>query len=154
MTQDTAKDPMIDPYVQAALGKKALGLVVLDVRKLTSIADYFIICSGRSNRQVTAIAEHIQLTLKAAGIRPLSVEGVKGGHWVLMDYGHVIIHIFHDSDRNFYDLEGLWADARRIQTPEMIAHAAGTPGPVESETSPSSQSADPAAEDMEAQNGI
>jgi ribosome-associated protein len=117
MTYDTA----IDPYIKAALGKKALGLVVLDVGKLTSIADYFIICSGRSNRQVTAIAEHIQITLKEQGIRPLSVEGAKSGHWALMDYGHVIIHVFYDSIRNFYDLEGLWADARRIKTPDMIA---------------------------------
>jgi ribosome-associated protein len=152
MTHDTAKDPTIDPYVQAALGKKALGLVVLDVGKLTSIADYFIICSGRSNRQVTAIAEHIQATLKKAGIQALSVEGVKGGHWVLMDYGHVIIHIFYDSIRNFYDLEGLWADARRIQTPAMIQHAEGTSTTPEARTPSSDQ--DPAAEEMEAQNGI
>lgn len=128
MTHDTATgprvDPSIDPYVKAALGKKALGLVVLDVGKLTSIADFFIICSGRSNRQVSALAEHIQVTLKEQKIRPLSVEGIKSGHWVLMDYGHVIIHIFYDAVRNFYDLEGLWADARRIKTPEMIAHEA------------------------------
>ena len=128
MTHHSATNPSIapdiNPYIRAALGKKALGLVVLDVGKLTSIADFFIICSGRSNRQVTAIAEHIQTTLKEQGIRPLSVEGTKGGHWVLMDYGHVIIHIFFDSVRNFYDLEGLWADARRIKTPDMAAFAA------------------------------
>ncbi|MCP4367244.1 MAG: ribosome silencing factor [Deltaproteobacteria bacterium] len=110
----------LDLYVKAALGRKALGLVVLDVRELTSVADAFIICSGRSNRQVTAIAEFIITELKKAGIKPLSVEGKKEGHWVLLDYGHVIIHVFYESVRNFYDLEGLWVDAKRIKTKSLI----------------------------------
>ncbi|MEA3438076.1 MAG: ribosome silencing factor [Thermodesulfobacteriota bacterium] len=113
-------DPSLDLYVKAALGRKALGLVVLDVRKLTSVADAFIICSGSSNRQVTAIAEFIQTELKKAGKKPLSVEGKKEGHWVLLDYGHVIIHVFYESVRNFYDLEGLWVDAKRIKTKSLI----------------------------------
>ena len=113
-------DPSLDLYVKAALGRKALGLVVLDVRDLTSVADAFIICSGRSNRQVTAIAEFIQTELKKVGIKPLSVEGKKEGHWVLLDYGHVIIHVFYESVRNFYDLEGLWVDAKRIKTKSLI----------------------------------
>ena len=112
-------DPSLDLFVQAAMGKKAQKVVVLDVHDLTSIADVFIICSGRSNRQVTAIAEHIQAGLKTHSIRPLSVEGTQDGHWVLMDYGHVIIHVFYEPVRGFYDLEGLWSDARRIQTPSM-----------------------------------
>ncbi|GBC61789.1 ribosome silencing factor [Desulfonema ishimotonii] len=110
----------LDVYVKAALGKKASGLLVLDVRGMTSIADAFIVCSGRSNRQVSAIAEHIQRELKKQKIKPLSVEGIKEGHWVLLDYGDVIIHVFYDSVRNFYDLEGLWADAERIKTPALI----------------------------------
>ena len=113
-------DPSLDLYVKAALGRKTLGLVVLDVRELTSVADAFIICSGRSNRQVTAIAEFIQAELKKAGIKPLSVEGKKEGHWVLLDYGHVVIHVFYESVRNFYDLEGLWVDAKRIKTKSLI----------------------------------
>ncbi|MBW1820227.1 MAG: ribosome silencing factor [Deltaproteobacteria bacterium] len=113
-------DPSLDLYVKAALGRKALGLVVLDVRELTSVADAFIICSGRSNRQVMAIAEFIQIELKKAGIKPLSVEGKKEGLWVLLDYGHVIIHVFYESVRNFYDLEGLWVDAKRIKTKSLI----------------------------------
>ena len=113
-------DLSLDLYVKAALGRKALGLVVLDVRDLTSVADAFIICSGRSNRQVTAIAESIQIELKKAGIKPLSVEGKKEGLWVLLDYGHVIIHVFYESVRNFYDLEGLWVDAKRIKTKSLI----------------------------------
>lgn len=107
-------------YINAVLGKKAIDLVVLDVRKLSSIADVFIICSGRSNRQVMAIAEHIQVDLKKHGIKPLSVEGKKEGHWVLLDYGHVIIHVFYEPVRSFYDLEGLWIDADRIETQSVI----------------------------------
>jgi ribosome-associated protein len=107
-------DPSLDIYLQAALNKKVIGLVVLDVRDLTSIADYFIICSGRSNRQVRAVAESIQIDLKKIGIKPLSVEGKQEGHWVIMDYGHVIIHIFYEPVRALYDLESLWIDAKRI----------------------------------------
>lgn len=117
MTTDV--DQSLDIYVKAALDRKALELVVLDVRSLTSIADAFIICHGRSNRQVIAIAEHIQIFLKKQNIIPLSVEGAKDGHWVLLDYGHVIIHIFYESMRRFYDLEGLWVDAKRIKTESM-----------------------------------
>jgi ribosome-associated protein len=109
----------LDPFIKAVLGKKAVDVVVLDVRELTSIADFFIICSGRSNRQVSAIAEHIGRELKKHKLRPLSVEGTKEGHWVLMDYGNVIIHVFYQSARQFYDLEGLWADAPRIEPPAL-----------------------------------
>ncbi len=112
-------DHSLDIYVQAALGKKALHLVVLDVHELSSVADVFIICSGRSNRQVKAIAEHIQVELKKQNIKPLSTEGMSEGHWVLMDYGHIIIHIFYEPVRSFYDLESLWIDAARIKTKGM-----------------------------------
>ena len=107
-------------YIQAVMGKKAMDLVVMDVRKLSSIADVFIICSGRSNRQVMAIAEHIQVDLKKHGITPLSVEGKKEGQWVLLDYGHVIIHVFYEPVRSFYDLEGLWIDAKRIDKKNLL----------------------------------
>ena len=109
----------LDVYVKAALGKKARSPVLLDVRHLTSLADAFLICHGTSNRQVTAIAEHIQRDLKKKGIKALSVDGLKEGHWVLMDYGHVVIHVFFESTRGFYNLEGLWSDARRIRTESM-----------------------------------
>jgi ribosome-associated protein len=115
MTEDA--DAALDLFFQAVLGKKAMHVVALDVRELTSIADVFIICSGRSNRQVSAIAEHIERELRRHKIKPLSVEGTAEGHWVLMDYGHVIIHVFFDPVREFYDLEGLWSDARRIPIP-------------------------------------
>lgn len=111
---DLSLGQSLDIYVKAALGKKAMDLVILDVRELTSFADAFIICSGRSHRQVSAIAENIQLDLKKHGIKPLSVEGKREGHWVLLDYGHVIIHIFYEPVREFYDLEGLWIEADKI----------------------------------------
>ena len=111
--------PSLDRYIEAASEKKALNLIVLDVRDLTSIADVFIICSGRSNRQVNAIADSIVAKLKKHKIKPLSVEGTREGHWVLLDYGHVIIHVFYEPVREFFDLEGLWADAKRITIPAL-----------------------------------
>ena len=108
------EDPSLDLYIKAVLGKKALNVVALDVAELTSFADVFIICSGRSNRQVSAIAEYIQTDLKKHKIRPLSVEGTKDGHWVLLDYGHVVIHVFYEPVREFYDLEGLWSEASEV----------------------------------------
>ncbi|MBA2879983.1 ribosome-associated protein [Desulfosalsimonas propionicica] len=107
-------EPDLKPFVQAILGRKAMDLVALDVARVTDVADVFMICSGRSSRQVSAIAEYVESELKKAGIRPLSVEGVKDGQWALIDYGYVIVHIFYDPVRRFYDLESLWADARRI----------------------------------------
>lgn len=118
MTDQWLRD--LAPYVRAIQEKKSIGIVALDVRGLTSLADAFIICSGRSNRQVSAIAEHVRKSLREAGLRPLHVEGEKEGHWVLLDYGHVIIHVFYEPVRNFYDLESLWTDAPRIDLQESI----------------------------------
>jgi ribosome-associated protein len=92
----------------------------LDVRGLTSIADFYLIISGRSHRQVTAIAEHMVKELKNRNIHPLSIDGIKEGHWVLIDYGDIVIHVFFDSVRRFYDLESLWVDAKRIRTAMML----------------------------------
>lgn len=122
------QDPSLAPFLEAVQGKKAEQILMLDVRGLTSIADTFIICSGRSNRQVAAIADNIHQTLKQKGIKALGVEGKREGLWVLLDYGHVLIHIFHGPVRSFYDLEGLWADARQVP----VADSA----PVESADSP------------------
>ena len=116
LKSESSRDNVLDQYMQVVLSKKVKDPVILDVSKLTSYADTFIICSGRSNRQVSAIADHVQQTLKQQGIRPISVDGKKEGHWILMDYGDIIIHIFYDSVRRFYDLEGLWVDAPRLTT--------------------------------------
>lgn len=118
MIQD--REPSLDVYVKAALGRKAENPVILDVKGLSSVADTFIICSGRSNRQVKAIGTFIKEELKKHKITALHVEGMQEGHWVLMDYGHVIIHVFYEPVRNFYDLEGLWMDAKRVKTESLI----------------------------------
>lgn len=91
---------------------KAEHIVLLNVQGLCSYADYFVICSGRSTRQVQGIADHIEEEMKKHGIRPLGIEGLREGHWVLMDYDDVIVHIFYEPIREIYDLEGLWIDAK------------------------------------------
>jgi len=121
-TVKTVHDPSIDIFVNAVLGKKARQVVMLDVQTMTTVADTFIICSARSNRQVTAIAAFISAYLKKQGKKVLNIEGRKEGHWVLMDYGDVIIHIFLEPLRSFYDLEGLWGDARRITTEALLEY--------------------------------
>jgi ribosome-associated protein len=103
---------------RAALDHKAYDLVVLEMGPASSIADYFVICSGRSDTQVQAIAEAIEESLRRGGERPLSVEGVSHGQWVLMDYGDVVVHIFYVPVRGFYDLERLWVRAPRVELPE------------------------------------
>jgi ribosome-associated protein len=107
-------------YIQATLGRKAKDLALLDVSQLTSVADVFLICTGKSNRQVSAIADHIVADLKSRGIKPLSVEGKQEGLWVLLDYGHILIHVFYEPVRGVYDLEGLWADAGRISIDDIV----------------------------------
>ncbi len=101
-----------------ALDRKACDLVVMDVRGLTSIADYFIICSGRSDRQVQSIAQGLEESSSKPGIKPFAVEGVGRGHWVLMDFSDVIVHIFYEPVRKFYDLDGLWGHAPKAELPE------------------------------------
>ena len=101
--------------VNAALDKKARRILVLNVKKVSSLSDYFIILSGNSDRQVQAIASSIEETLKIAGKRPIGIEGERVGKWVLMDYGDVVIHIFYDPIRDFYDIERLWTDVPRLE---------------------------------------
>ena len=115
MTKVLAED--LTPFYNAISGRKVIDPVALNLSNLTSVADTFIILSGRSHRHVSAIAEHIRLSLKKDGMMPLSVEGKRQGHWVILDYGHVVIHVFHEPVRDVYDLEGFWADAPRIDTP-------------------------------------
>ena len=97
--------------VAAAEERKAYDLRVLQLGEVTSFTDYFLICSGTSERQVKAIADSVQQTMKDERVRPLHVEGYKNGRWVLMDYGDFVVHIFDQETRSFYGLERLWADA-------------------------------------------
>jgi ribosome-associated protein len=103
---------------QAALEKKAFDITIVELKKASSLTDYFLICSGRSDRQVQAIAQSIEEKMGEQGIRPLGEEGMREGRWVLMDYDDVVIHIFYDQVRRYYDLEGLWIEAPRINSPE------------------------------------
>jgi ribosome-associated protein len=96
------------------LDKKALEPVLLDVRQLCSFCNYQLVLSGRSDRQVDAIADGIALGLKQEGLRPISTEGARSGQWALLDYGDFVVHVFLHSAREHYDLEGLWNDAPRI----------------------------------------
>jgi len=97
-----------------ALDKKALEPILLDVRDLCSFCNYQLVVSGRSDRQVDAIADGINLGLKAEGLRPLGAEGARTGQWSLLDYGDFVVHVFLHSAREHYDLEGLWNDAPRV----------------------------------------
>lgn len=93
---------------------KASDIILLDVSNFSSFADYFLICSGQSTRQVQGIADNVERALRDHGVRPMGVEGRADGNWVLMDYGVVIIHVFYEPVRHFYDLESLWSEARRM----------------------------------------
>ncbi len=104
---------------RAALDHKAIDLAILEVKKLSSFADYFVISSGSSDRQVQAIASHIEEKLGKQGLRPLGIEGKREGRWVLLDYGDVVIHIFYQPIREFYDLERLWSDAPKVELPPV-----------------------------------
>lgn len=104
----------LKPYLIPAFERKAKSIIAIDVRHLTSYTDTLIIIEGNSQRQVTSIADHLTKSLKDKKIKALGVEGVKEGQWALLDYGDVIIHIFESEKKSFYDIEGLWADAKRI----------------------------------------
>lgn len=96
-----------------AADKKAIDIAILDVRGMTSYADYLVLASGESDRQVTAVADHVEEKLKEQGVRPIGTEGRETGSWVLLDYGEVVVHLFFTEVRAAYDLDGLWADAPR-----------------------------------------
>ena len=100
--------------VSLAEDKKASDIVLLGVGALTSLADYFVICTGGSERQLGAIADGIEDGLREEGVRPIGREGNAATHWVLMDYGAVIVHVFAEPERDYYQLEKLWSDAQTL----------------------------------------
>ncbi len=104
---------------QAALDKKAFQLVGLEVTELTSIADAFLLCSAASERQVVAVVDGVVERLKAAGRRPMHVEGDGRGGWVLVDYGDLIVHVFSEEKRSYYALDSLWGDAPNVGPSEL-----------------------------------
>ena len=101
--------------VRAALDKKAMEVVVLDLRQTPAFTDFFLLCSGQNQRQVHAIADAVEEALRAAKVRPNHVEGYDRGDWVLMDFFSFIVHVFTPQTREFYSLERLWGDAERIE---------------------------------------
>jgi len=103
--------------VRAAESKKATDIKVLDLSGITSFTDYFVICTGNNQRQIQAIADEVQMQLKNAGERPLSVEGYDQAEWVLADYGDFLVHIFSPKSREYYSLERLWKSAKEIEIP-------------------------------------
>jgi ribosome-associated protein len=112
---DAAVDARLTEYlkrgVASLLDKKAEKLVVLNLQGLTSMSDYFVLATASSDRQAAALADAVVTALKAAGRRPLSLEGYPSAAWILIDYGDVVFHIFRDEARRFYGLERLWGDA-------------------------------------------
>lgn len=101
--------------VRAALDKKAQDVVVLDLRHTPAFTDHFVLCTGLSTRQVKAIADAIEETLRAAKVRPAHIEGYERAEWVLMDYFTFVVHVFTPQTRAFYSLDRLWGDAERIE---------------------------------------
>jgi ribosome-associated protein len=124
-------DERICVALRAASDRKAVEIVVLDLREIASFTDYFIITSGTNVRQVQAIADAIVEQLKKQGTRAARVEGYNTAEWVLVDYGDFIVHVFEDKARKFYDLERLWRDAVRVALP---ADVTGTEGSLRSES--------------------
>lgn len=107
--------------VRAAESKKANDIRVLDLRGISSLADYFLICSGSNQRQNQAIADEIEKELAARGERPHTAEGYTSADWILLDYGDLIVHVMSPQSRSFYDLERLWHHAKAVEIPTPAA---------------------------------
>ena len=105
----------VERAVELLFDRKALDVVQMDLRNVSTATDFFIVASGTSDTHVSAIADHVVTELKAEGIRPLNVEGERGGRWILIDYFSFVVHVFHPAAREFYQLERLWGDAPATQ---------------------------------------
>ena len=116
-------DDRVVGALQAASDKKAVESVVLDLRRVASFTDFFLITSGTNVRQVQAIADDVVERLRGQGARAARVEGYNAAEWVLLDYGDFIVHVFEDEARRFYDLERLWRDASRVELPAELRGA-------------------------------
>lgn len=113
----------LTPYLNEIFARKAERVTAIDVRKLTSYTDVIIVVTASSSRQVSSIAENIHINMKKSGNMPLGVEGIQEGTWALLDFGDLIIHVLNKETRDFYDIEGLWADAPRIDISEFNIEA-------------------------------
>ncbi|MCX7957872.1 MAG: ribosome silencing factor [Deltaproteobacteria bacterium] len=109
------KESFLNAIASAALAKNAEDIVLLDVRKIVSYTNHIMICSGNSDRQICAIADEIEKEASRFGEKPLSVEGYERGYWVIVDFVDTVVHIFQKEPREFYNLEGLFMEAKRIE---------------------------------------
>ena len=109
--------------------KKASDLVVLDISGIASFANYFLLCSGDSSRQIQAIADDVEEKLRAHGLRPSHIEGYRNAEWVLMDYIDLVVHIFSRKARAYYDLERLWRDGKRLDAQKLLTEKAAKTTP-------------------------
>jgi len=130
VANDAAGDAGLDERIllalHAAAEKKALDLVVLDLRPVASFTDFFVITSGTNRRQVQAISDGVVDHLKKHGTRPARVEGYQTAEWILVDYGDFILHVFDEKARRFYDLERLWREAARVAVPPDLSGSTGS----------------------------
>lgn len=108
------EDTLVQLIADACLEEKALNLVILDVRDLTVLTDYFVIASGRNFIQVKSIIQNVEETLEQYGIKPIRKEGQQQGVWAVLDYNSTILHVFREEEREYYNLESLWGDAREV----------------------------------------
>ncbi len=105
---------LYDCITKTLEGKKAIDIKGIDIRELTTVADYFIICSGTSITHIKTLADEVEYQLKEMGVKVLRREGYNSARWILMDYGDIVVHIFHEEDREYYNLERLWQDGKTI----------------------------------------
>lgn len=109
--------------VKALDSKKGKEIRLIRIDKITTLAEYFVICTGTSNTQINALGDEVEKELNEAVEEPLHREGYRGGTWVLLDYGCVVVHIFNDEARKFYSLEHLWADGEEVDLSAILPHA-------------------------------
>ena len=109
--------------VRALDDKKGKEIKLIRIDKITTLAEYFVICTGSSNTQINALCDEVEKRLPEAGEEPLHREGYRGGTWVLLDYGCVVVHVFNDEARKFYSLEHLWADGEEVDLGAILPHA-------------------------------
>jgi len=105
-----ASDAIVEKAVEFLKEKKAKDVNVIDIRGVSILADYFVVCNGTSTTHIKALADGLETKMEENGIKYLHMEGYGSARWILIDYGEVVVHIFHEEDRSFYNLERLWAD--------------------------------------------
>lgn len=114
---------MAEIAVKALDSKKGKEIRLIRIDKITTLAEYFVICTGTSNTQINALCDAVEKELTENGEEPLHREGYRGGTWVLLDYGCVVVHVFNDEARKFYSLEHLWADGEEVDLSAILPHA-------------------------------